>query len=69
MTSLNERSFGKHSFVAAGLMRQGMLLGSMLSNSESWINPTETDLTNKQKPDTMLQRELLSGNPIKALMF
>ena len=47
-----------------------MLLGSMLPNAESWINITQTDLTNLQKPDTMLQKELLSisGNPSKAFM-
>ena len=70
LASINERPYGKHTFAAASLMRQGMLLGSMLPNAESWINITETDLTNLQKPDTMLQRELLSvsGNPSKAFM-
>ena len=38
VTSLKERPYGKHYFKAAILMRQGMLVGSMLTNSESWIN-------------------------------
>ena len=48
-----------------------MLLGSMLTNCESWINITESDLKDLEKPDTMLQRKLLSssGNPSKAFMY
>ena len=41
VTSLKERPYGKHHFKAAILMRQGMLVGSMLTNSESWINITK----------------------------
>ena len=51
-------------------MRDAMLLGGMLSNSEAWINVTKADLTSLQKPDTFLQKELLSvsGNPRNAFM-
>ena len=71
ISSLNERPYGKHTYKAAKLMREGMLLGSMLTNCESWINVTETDLKDIEKPDTMLQRKLLltSGNPSKAFMY
>ena len=64
-TSLNERPYGKHTFKAAKLMREGMLLGSLLTNSESWINMTKRDLEALEKPDTLLQRSILStnGNP------
>ena len=54
-------------------MREAMLAGSMLCNSESWINLTQQDkLQDKlQKPDTILQQKILSnsGNPSKAFMF
>ena len=47
-----------------------MLLGAMLCNADSWISIKEADLTRLQKPDTMLQKELLSesGNPSNAFM-
>ena len=71
LTSLNERPYGRHTYKAAKLLREGMLLGSMLTNCESWINITESDLKDLEKPDTMLQRKLLSssGNPSKAFMY
>ena len=52
-------------------MREAILVGSMLSNSESWINVTQQDLDKLQKPDTILQNKFLaySGNPSKAFMF
>ena len=70
VSSLHERPYGKHTFIAASIMRDAMLLGAMLCNAESWINITEADLTRLQKPDTMLQKELLSasGSPSKAFM-
>ena len=70
VSSLQERPYGKHSYLAASLMRDAMLLGGMLSNSEAWINVTKADLTSLQKPDTFLQKELLSasGNPSNAFM-
>ena len=51
-------------------MRESILLGSMLTNCETWINVTEADVTQLEKPDTELQRKLLSvsGNPSKAFM-
>ena len=71
ISSLNERPYGRHTYKSAKLMREGMLLGSMLTNCESWINVTETDLKGIEKPDTMLQKKLLlsSGNPSKAFMY
>ena len=42
----------------------------MLTNSEAWINITQENVDELTKPDTMLQRELLSisGNPCKEFM-
>ena len=45
-----------------------MLFGSMLTNSESWINLTQQDLDKLQKPDTLLRKKL-SGNPSKVFML
>ena len=70
ISALNERPYGRHAFKAAILMRESMLLGSMLSNCEIMIIVTEADLNKLEKPDTELQRQLLavSGNPSKAFM-
>ena len=54
ITSLKERYYGKHNFKAAMLMRQGMLVGGMLTNSECWINLTKKNIENLEKPDIVL---------------
>ena len=41
------------------LLRDGFLLGGLLTNCESWINMTEKDIANLEKPDTVLQRKML----------
>ena len=65
VSSIYERPYAKHTYKAAMIMREAMLIGSMLTNSESWINLTQQDLDKLLKPDTILQRKLLSesGNP------
>ena len=52
-------------------MRESMLIGSILTNSESWINLTNKDLDNLEKPDLMLLRKITgdSGNPCKVFMY
>ena len=57
-TSLVERPYGKHTFSAAILMRESMLIGSILNNSEAWINLTKKDVVNLEKPDIMLLRKI-----------
>ena len=71
LTSLLERPYGRFTFRAAKIMRESMLVGSLLNNSESWINLNKTDIKNLEKPDTILQKEILKtkGNPSKALMY
>ena len=51
-------------------MREGLLLGGLLTNSESWINVKQKDLDALEKPDVILERRVLgtSGNPSKAFM-
>ena len=68
--ALSERPYGKHSFKAALLMRQAMLLGGLLSNAETLTHLTESDITKLTMPDTLLHRALLSTseNPSKVFM-
>ena len=70
ITFLNERPYGKQTFKAALLMRQGLMLSGMLTNAETWINSNEDNITKLTMPDTMLHRQLLSvsGNPSKVFM-
>ena len=71
VSTLSERPYGKHFFKAAKLMREGLLINSLLTNSESWVNVLEKDVENLGKCDTMLLRKILSenGNPSKVFMF
>ena len=57
--------------MAFKLLREGLLLAGLLSNSESWINPTKLDIEQLEKPDTILQRKCLatSGNPSMAFIM
>ena len=69
--SLVERPYGKHTFSAAIIMRESMLIGSMLNNSENWINLTKKNVENLEKPDVILLRKILSssGNPSTVFMY
>ena len=69
-TCLYERPYGSNTFRAAKILREGLLLGSMLNNSESWINLTKSDLDNLEKPETMVQISILTSyvNPSKVFM-
>ena len=71
ITTLTERPYGHHNFKAAKLMRESILLGGLLTNSEAWINILKEDLDNLEKPDTILMRKILSntGNPSKVFML
>ena len=69
--TLNERPFGIHTFKAAILLRGGLLLGSLLSNIEAMVNVTETALDKLEKPDLVLQENLLpsTGNASKCFRY
>ena len=71
VTSLHERPYGKHEFKAYKLMREGLLIGGMLTNIESWINITKLNIEKLEQPDTTLLKKVLSteGNPCKAFMM
>ena len=48
-----------------------MLIGTLLNNSESWINLTRKDIVSIEKPDVMLLQKVLgsNGNPSTAFMY
>ena len=66
-STLRERHYGRHYFKAFRLMREGLLLGGLLNNVESWINVSKNDLEALEKPDVILMRKVLSssGNTCK----
>ena len=70
ISGLNERPYGRYTYRAAKIMREAMVIGPMLNNSETWININKEDINNLGKPDAMLQRQLLTkwGNPCKVFM-
>ena len=53
VTTLNEHHYGKHQFKAAMLMRGGMLVGGILTNSECWINITQKDVQKLEISDNI----------------
>ena len=69
-TTLSERPYGRHHYKAAKLMRESMMFGSMLNNSESWINLTKSDIETLEKLDTITQRSIFenNGNPSRVFM-
>ena len=71
VSTLSERPFGRHRFKSLKLMRDGILLGSLLTNIESWINITKANIEDLEKPDTHLLRKVLAetGNPCKVFMM
>ena len=52
-TTLSERPYAKHNFKAAVIMRETMILGSMLNTAESWINIAAKDFETLKKIDTI----------------
>ena len=70
INALIERPYGKHAIKAALLMREALLVSSLLSNAETWTNLTETSITKLTMPDTKLHRDMLStsGNPSRVFM-
>ena len=69
-TTLTERPYVKYMFKAAELMRESLLIGSILNNSESWIIISKKDIEKLEMPDKILARHVLErhGNPSTAFM-
>ena len=49
MTSLHDIWFGKYHYEVAILLRNSLLINSLLTNSEAWHNLTESDFRSLQK--------------------
>lgn len=69
VTSLAERPYGKYKFKAAKLMRDGMLVGGMLNNAETWVNMTKSDIEKLEKPDTRLNERLFETKAAKVFQY
>ena len=69
VTTLNKSHYGKYQFKAAMLMRGGMLVGGMLTNSECWINITKKDVEKLEVPVIILQKKILSAKGKPKQMF
>ena len=71
VSTLQERPYGRHRFKAYKLMREGLLVGGLLTNAESWINISKQNLEALDKPDTHLLRKVLStsGNPCNQCLY
>ena len=61
MVGLNERPYGTNTYRAARIMRDAMLVGPLLNNSETWIIVTKEDVNSLETPITMLHRQLLTN--------
>ena len=70
-STLNERPYGSLRFKAYKVLRDGLLLGGLLTNSESWINLNKQNIKALERPDTQLLKRLFStsGNPCKLFMM
>ena len=68
---LEEISFGKRYFEIGILLRDSLLISSMLFNSEAWYNVTDTELNLLEKIDLQFLRKLFQapiGTP-KEMMY
>ena len=50
-------------------MRDGMMVGSMLNNSETWINVNKSDLEKLEKPDVLLSEKVFETKAAKAFQY
>ena len=69
VTTLNERPFGSYTFQAAKVMRNGILVGSMLNNSEAWMHLTQKNIEDLEKPDKVLKEKLFESNASKVFFI
>ena len=72
MNILQSTYFGKHFFEVAMVLRESLLLSSLLLNSEAWVNYTDKDVRILEKCDEILLTRVLdcdsnSSNAMKYL--
>ena len=56
---LQEVFFGKHFFIVAKILRDSLLINSILLNSEIWYNLTKSNIDDLEKLDNILLRKIL----------
>ena len=61
MNILNSVVFGKYQFEAAVILRNSILLGSMLSSSECWLGLTQQQVRKLEMVDEMLMERVLEA--------
>ena len=61
MSILEEICFGQYQFEAAVLLRNSLLISSLLTNSEAWHNVTTRDIENLESIDEKLLRRILEA--------
>ena len=70
MMMLEELCLGDYHFESANILRNSLLLNSLLSNGEAWYNVTEKEVSSLEKVDEMLIRKIFSAHsktPIELL--
>ena len=60
MTKLEGIPFGKYYFEVAMILRNSLLVSSVLCNSEAWYNVTGSELDYLESVDLMLLRKILN---------
>ena len=69
LTSIKERPYGKYTFKAVRLMRNGMMLGSLLNNAETWISVTKNDIKKLEKPDKIMSEKLFGVKAAQSFQY
>ena len=69
LSAKNERPYGPYRYKEA-LLKQGIRLGGMLTNVETWISVTKAEFKRLTIPFKMLQQHLppVWGNPSKVVI-
>ena len=56
---LEDICFGKHHFIVAMVLRNALLISSLLTNAEAWYNLSNTEIIELEKVDESLMRKIL----------
>ena len=56
---LEDICFGKHHFAVAVVLRNALLISSLLTNAEAWYNLSANEVTELEKIDESLMRRVL----------
>ena len=59
---MDDLCLGDYHFEAANILRNSLLLSSLLSNSETWYDVTKKEISELESVDEILLREILSAH-------